>query len=95
MTKLPTGRHTQTIKSSKKNKERYLKNKSMRSKAKTYIRKVRDTFDEGNIDQAQNLLSEASKYIDTTASKGAMHKNKAARLKSRLAKKLNSPKTEK
>jgi small subunit ribosomal protein S20 len=88
MTKLPTGRHTQTIKSAKKNKQRELKNKSLRSRVKTYVRKVNETADAG-------ILPEASKYIDMAANKGAIHKNKAARLKSRIAAKINSAKTEK
>lgn len=95
MTKFPTGRHTQTIKSARKNKERYLGNKSLRSRAKTYIRKVAEASAKGEIKEVQNLMPEASKYIDMAASKGAIHKNKASRLKSRLAKKINLTKTEK
>jgi small subunit ribosomal protein S20 len=38
-------------------------------------------------------LSSASKTIDKAAKKGIIHKNKAARLKSRLAKLSNSTKT--
>jgi small subunit ribosomal protein S20 len=88
MTKLPTGRHTQTIKSTKKNKERELANKSIRSRAKTFIRKVREAVDNGDITEAQKTLPLASKYIDTAVAKGAFHKNKASRLKSRLTKKI-------
>ena len=95
MTKLPTGRHTQTIKSAKKNKERALENKSIRSRAKTYVRKIREAVDNGDITEAQKTLPIASKYIDTAVTKGAFHKNKASRLKSRLNKKIKHSKTEK
>jgi len=36
-------------------------------------------------------LSQAFKQIDKAAKEGVIHKNKAARLKSRLSKKLKSP----
>ena len=95
MTKLPTGRHTQQIKSSKKDEERYMTNKSWRSKTKTYIKKVNETLESGKPEEVKAILSETIKYIDQAASKGAIHKNKASRLKSRLVKKINQPKTEK
>jgi len=44
----------------------------------------------GNIEEAKGFfLKEVVKRIDTAASKGVFHKNKAARLKSRLYQKLN------
>ncbi len=95
MTKLPTGRHTQTIKSVRKNKELNLKNKSLRSRAMTYIRKVTTAIKENKVEEARTLLPTTSKFIDTAASKGAFHKKKASRLKSRLTKKINQSKTEK
>jgi small subunit ribosomal protein S20 len=95
MTKLATGRHTQTIKSGKKSKERYEKNKSLKSRARTYIRKVKEAVAGGNTAEAEQMLPEASKYIDTAAVAGAIHKKKASRLKGRLAKVINKSKTEK
>ena len=89
MTKLPTGRHTQTIKSSKKDKERYLQNKSLRSRTKTYVRKVNDAIASQKTEEAEKLMPEIARYADKAASKGAIHKKKASRLKSRLNKKLN------
>ena len=93
MTKLPTGRHTQTMKSAEKNRERYLRNKALRSRAKNFIRKIKDALDNGKIEEAKKLLSEASSYVDKAAVKGAFHKKKASRLKSRISKKINNSET--
>lgn len=41
-------------------------------------------------DNAQELFVEASKSLDKAASKGLIHKNKAARKKSRLSKLVNN-----
>ncbi len=89
MTKLPTGRHTQAIKADRKSKEKYQKNRQIRSRARTYLKKVRTAVDNGNIQKAKELHPLAVKYIDQAASEGVFHSNKASRLKSRLAKKIN------
>ncbi|WP_303923434.1 30S ribosomal protein S20 [Ureaplasma parvum] len=65
-----TYRHTQKVR-----KENHAK----MSKLRTIVKKTRSSNE-----QAQ--LNEAYKVIDTTASKGVIHKNKANRLKSRTAK---------
>jgi small subunit ribosomal protein S20 len=90
MTKLPTGRHTQTIKTAKKSKKRYLQNKSLKSRVKTYIRKAYEAVDGNNVEEAKKTTPQTNKFIDQAARKGAIHKNKAARLKSRLDRKINS-----
>ena len=41
-------------------------------------------------DEAQNILKESIKLIDKVASKGIIHKNKAANKKSTLYKHLNN-----
>lgn len=87
MTKLPTGRHTQAIKAATKSAERYLKNKSLKTGIKTNIKKILIAAD---ANEARNMIPQLSKLIDTAASKGAIHKKKASRLKSRIAKKINS-----
>ena len=51
---------------------------------RTYIKKVRAAIDEGNAENAKAALSEAIPVIDRMADKGIMHKNNAARQKSRL-----------
>ena len=93
MTKLPTGRHTQTIKSTRKNREKYEKNKALRSKTRTYVKKINELVGAGDQKTAAGLLPELYKCIDMASSDGAFHRNRASRLKSRLTKKVNSLKT--
>jgi len=93
MTKLPTGRHTQTIKSARKNAKKYESNKALKTRAKSYARKVREAAESGKKKEIRDLYRQACKYIDIAASKGVIHKNKASRLKGRLAKKVNQTKS--
>jgi|TARA_B110000263_G_C15311828_1_gene513925 small subunit ribosomal protein S20 len=64
-----------------------LVNKAYKSKISTAIKKV---LSEKKKDLAQKKLNEAVKLIDKVASKGIIHKNKAANKKSNLYKHINS-----
>lgn len=59
-------------------------NASMRSMLRTYIKKVIAAIATGNQKTAVAAMQEATPVIDRMASKGIIHKNKAARHKSRL-----------
>lgn len=59
-------------------------NASMRSMLRTYIKKVTSAIASGDQKNALAFLQEATPIIDRMASKGIIHKNKAARHKSRL-----------
>lgn len=65
-------------------------NFAIKSSVKTATRKVAETVAAGKADEAKVLLTNASSVIDKAAAKGVIHKNAAARKKSRLAKKLNA-----
>jgi small subunit ribosomal protein S20 len=60
-------------------------NSALRSKFRTAIKAVRKAVDAGDKDKAAELFKLATKTIDTIADKKIVHKNKAARNKSRLA----------
>ncbi len=60
------------------------RNVSLRSMVRTYIKKVQAALDAKNYEDAQAALVQAQPYIDKMVNKGIMHKNKAARTKSRL-----------
>ena len=66
------------------------RNASDRSKVRTYIKKVVAAVDTGDAEAANAALGEAIPVIDKMASKGIMHRNKAARHKSRLSAKVNA-----
>ena len=59
-------------------------NASMRSMLRTYIKKVIAAIGAGDQTKAQASLQEATPVIDRMVNKGIIHKNKAARHKSRL-----------
>jgi len=64
-------------------------NKVRRSKMKTAIRRFEEAVAAGDVTLAQEKLNNAKKVIDKTAAKGTIHKNNAARKKSKLEKKFN------
>ncbi len=63
-------------------------NVALRSRMRTAIKKVQNAVAAGNAEQAASLYKEAVPQIDTMVSKGIIHKNNAARTKSRLNKRI-------
>lgn len=59
-------------------------NASLRSMTRTYIKKVVSAIESGDQEAAKTAYAAAVPVIDRIADKGLMHKNKAARHKSRL-----------
>jgi len=66
------------------------KNKAAKSLMKTNIKKFDAAASGGDRDAAENAYRTAVKTVDRAATKGLIHKNKAARRKSALTKKLNT-----
>jgi len=64
-------------------------NQIRRSTARTYIKKARRLIQEGNLEEAQAVVQLAVSALDRAAQKGVIHKNNAARRKSRLTQRLN------
>jgi small subunit ribosomal protein S20 len=60
-----------------------------RSRARTYVNKTRRLIAEGKIEEAREQAQLAIVALDKAAAKGIIHRNKAARSKSRLMKRLN------
>ena len=81
------------IKSAKKrvlvNQAKAANNKARNTALKTAIKKANAAI-EANADDKEAVVKEAVKKIDQAAAKGILHKNKAARSKSNLAKRLNA-----
>ncbi|XKH00076.1 30S ribosomal protein S20 [Marinobacter nauticus] len=59
-------------------------NASLRSMARTYIKKVEAKINAGNAEEAKAALQEAQPIMDSMVNKGIFAKNKVARTKSRL-----------
>ena len=74
-----------------------LQNQPIRSQCKTSITKAEKLIFSGKLDEAGAAVADAVSTLDKAAEKGVIHRNNAARRKSRLLKKLNSaqkPKTQ-
>ncbi|NKB47333.1 MAG: 30S ribosomal protein S20 [Legionellales bacterium] len=80
------------IKSAKKrarqNIKRRAQNNSQRSMLRTYIKKVVKAIETQDPQQAVAAYQQAQPIIDKAINKGLIHKNKAARHKSRLSRRI-------
>ena len=59
-------------------------NRRNRGSLRTEIKRLRAAVEEGNREEAQTLLPKTVSVIDRSVQKGVLHKNAAARYKSRL-----------
>ena len=66
------------------------RNKSIRSRVKTYIKKVYTAIESGDKAAAQAALLTATSELDKAASKGIYHKNMVSRKVSRMNKADNA-----
>jgi len=82
------------IKSAKKRvivaQKRADRNKAVKSKVKTYVKKVTAAIEANDKDAAKTALSAAISEINKAGSKGVYHKNTCARKVSRLTKAVNA-----
>lgn len=77
------------IKRMKQAERARLRNKSVKSAIKTIVKRFETALSEQNFEEAKTLLNEIYRKLDKAVSKGVLHKNTAARKKSRLSEKLN------
>ena len=74
----------QAKKRARQNEKRRQHNAGLRSMVRTYIKKVNAAIESGDAAAAQAAFTSSVPVIDRMADKGIIHKNKAARHKSRL-----------
>ncbi len=79
------------LKRMRQNEKRRLRNKSYKSKVFTYFKKVKSALEEGKgKDEIMKSYRDWQKILDKTTQKGIIHKNTAARRKSRFMKKIKA-----
>lgn len=78
------------IKTMEKDATRHAANSRVKSSVHTAIRRTTEAIATGDADAVKKAYDKASSVIDSAARKGVLHKNTAARKKSRLAAKVNS-----
>ena len=79
-----------SIRSVKTDAERRAKNAPIKAALRNAARKVEALAANGAKEDAQATMAAATGLLDKAARKGIIHKNAAARKKSRLAKKINA-----
>lgn len=68
------------------------RNKSVKSALRSQLRKVREAVQAGDVGTAESAMLVATKRLDRAGQKNVIHKNKAARTKSRLQKLIKKAK---
>ncbi|HEY8449475.1 MAG TPA: 30S ribosomal protein S20 [Bacillota bacterium] len=69
-------------------KVRTLRNRMYKSRMKTLIRRFEEALAQGDLDRAREMARRAASAIDKAAKKGVIHRNAAARRKSRIDRRL-------
>jgi small subunit ribosomal protein S20 len=80
----------QSAKRARQGEARRQHNVALRSRMRTSIKAVLKAIQDGDADKANALFKEAVPQIDTMVNKGLVHKNRAARTKSRLNARVHS-----
>jgi len=83
--------HKSAEKRVRQSEKRRTINRAHRTKVRTYIKKLRAALD-GKGEDIQKVLPETISVIDKSVQKGVLHKNAAARYKSRLTARANQAK---
>jgi small subunit ribosomal protein S20 len=79
------------IKRVKVAEKKRVRNRAVKSSVRTFVKNAEKsiTLPSSGVEATQESVARALKALDSAASKGILHKNNAARRKSRLMKKLN------
>lgn len=83
-------RSPQAVKRARQSEKRRMQNASQRSMLRTQIKKIVQAIEEKAVDAAKAAFKAAQPVIDRSARKNLIHKNKAARIKSRLHAKIKA-----
>jgi small subunit ribosomal protein S20 len=81
------------IKRNRQNEKRRLRNRVVRGTFRAAVRDARTAIDAGDADTSKEAVLAAISRLDRAAQKGVIHKNNAARRKSRLMKALAAVET--
>jgi small subunit ribosomal protein S20 len=78
------------MKRNRQSEKRRVRNAAVRSTVRTALKSARTTIEGGQVDQARETLHRTIQLLDKAVTKGVVHKNAAARKKSRLTRQLNA-----
>ena len=77
------------IKRMRQNEKRRTRNRMLRSRMRTFVKKANAAIATGDMALAERAVRAAGSELDKATQKGIIHRNNAARRKSRLMRKLN------
>jgi small subunit ribosomal protein S20 len=77
-------RNKSALKAHRQNVKRREHNRELRSKLRTGLKAIRKSLDANDIEGAKKSLTATQSLVDKMAAKGIIHRNTAARYKSRL-----------
>lgn len=80
--------HKSALKRNRQNIVRNQRNKAYRSRVRTAIKSVRMALDAGDLEKAREAYREMVPVVDRMSSRRIIHKNAAARTKSRLNRRI-------
>lgn len=80
--------HASAIKKNRQDIKRRNRNRTHTSRLRTQVKKARKAIESGDVAAASGMMRETLALVDRSASHGIVHRNAAARTKSRLAKAL-------
>jgi len=80
----------QAMKRVRQNEKRRIRNKGLRSEAKTFSKRVAAAVQAGDVEAAERELRIAFKKIDKAAKRSVFHRNNAGRRKARLARMVHT-----
>lgn len=72
---------------------RYRINRPVRTQVRTFRRKAEEALASGDLERAEQAVRQAQKILDRAARKRVIHRNKAARIKSILMRRLHRLRT--
>ena len=82
-------RHKSAIKRARQSIKRNQRNRAIISSMKTSVKRVKTAVEQKDSDLSKSTLREATSELHKAVSKGALHRNTASRLVSRLTKRVN------
>lgn len=84
--------HRSALKRIRISEKRRQRNRVVRGSTRSVVKRARSLVEKGQLGEAETAVQSAVSALDKAASKGVIHKNSAARRKSRLMRRLNQAK---
>jgi len=78
------------LKRARQSEQRRVRNAAIRSGVRTAVKSARTALGREDVEQARATVSRTARLLDKAVTKGVLHRNAAARRKSRLSRLLNA-----